>query len=233
MARTFVVGLMAVAPLCAIAWSDGALAQEAPELPVLARVGPWPVVSRLVAYDGALWFANSVKGVNHNSADLYSYDPKSGETRYRRHLFSQDAGRPLVHDGLLYWPFEDARLSLGWGQVAVTDGRSWRSLMIPTAAIYHAHALAAQDGRLIAATSAWRAGFQASDDGGRTWRALYDHPTPERQVSRVTDLVSLGDQGDRQPEQPPGSRAAGAPRRPGGAAARMATRSRGLGHGGV
>ena len=32
---------------------------------------------------------------NHNSADLYSYDPVSGDTRYERHLFSQTWEIPL------------------------------------------------------------------------------------------------------------------------------------------
>ena len=86
----------------------------------MARLGPWPVASKPVAYGGRLWFANSVKGRNHNSADLYSYDPVKGGLRYERHLFSQDAGDPLVFRGLLYWPFEDARFSaLTW--TAETD----------------------------------------------------------------------------------------------------------------
>ena len=67
-------------------------------LPDLARVGPWPVASEPIAFRGRVWFANSVKGRNHNSADLYSYDPATGALRYERHLFSQDAGQPLVAD---------------------------------------------------------------------------------------------------------------------------------------
>ncbi len=92
-------------------------------LPLLAEVGPWPEVSRLIGFRGRLWLANSVKGVNHNSADLYSLDPASGELRYERHLFSQDAGRPLVHAGLLYWPSEDSRFSIGWGDLLITNSR--------------------------------------------------------------------------------------------------------------
>jgi hypothetical protein len=61
-------------------------------LPVLARVGPWPVVSTLVGFRGGLWFCNSVKGRNHNSADVYRYDLRTGAVRYARHLFSQDCG---------------------------------------------------------------------------------------------------------------------------------------------
>jgi hypothetical protein len=177
------VGLMACLALSP-AW-----AQEA--LPILARVGPWPVASRLIGYQDRLWLANSVKGVNHNSADLYSYDPDGGALRYERHLFSQDAGRPVVADGLLYWPFEDARSSLSFGHFMVTDGRAWRLGTIPTAQIFHTHAMAAMDGGLIAATSAWRAGFQRSDDQGLTWRQTYDHPTPDRRVSRIVELVAL------------------------------------------
>ncbi len=74
-----------------------------PEIPVLARIGPWPVASRPIGFDGRIWFANSVKAVNHNSADIYSYDPRSGALRLERHLFSQDAGQPLAWNGLLYW----------------------------------------------------------------------------------------------------------------------------------
>jgi len=177
--------------VAALLWSPASQAQEA--LPKIAQVGPWPVVSKLVAFDGRLWFANSVKGRNHNSADLYSYDPTSGETRYERHLFSQDAGDPLVADGLLYWPFEDSRFSLGWGHFLMTDGTAWRYGTIPTAQIFHTHAMAQQGGDLIAATSAWRATLQRSSDGGRTWRVIYDHPTPERRVSRIVNLLPFGE----------------------------------------
>lgn len=161
-------------------------------LPVLARVGPWPVVSQLIGYRGRLWFVNSVKGVNHNSADLHSYDPAGKAARYERHLFSQDAGKPLVADGLLYWPFEDARFSTGVGHFMVTDGSAWRLGTIPSARIFHTHALAASDGHLIAATSAWRAGLQVSD--GERWRQAYDHPTPAGRVTRIIALVALEDQ---------------------------------------
>jgi len=173
--------------------SGAAPAEEA--LPRLAEVGPWPVVSRLVGYGGRLWLANSVKGRNHNSADVYSFDPAAGDLRYERHLFSQDAGKPLVAGGLLYWPFEDARTSLGWGGFMVTDGEGWRLGTIASAEIFHVHAMAELGDRLVAATSAWRAGLQASDDGGRRWRALYDHPTPARRVSRITDLVAVNGRG--------------------------------------
>ena len=163
-------------------------------LPVLARVGPWPEASRLILYDGRLWFANSVKGRNHNSADLYSLDPMTGGVpRYERHLFSQDVGKPAVHRGLLYWPLEDGRLSLGWGHYAVTDGRAWQSGTLTGASIFHVHAMSDFQDGLLAATSAWRAGLQRSGDGGATWRVLYDHPTPDRRVSRIVTLAATSE----------------------------------------
>ncbi|MBI3636578.1 MAG: hypothetical protein HY216_10285, partial [Candidatus Rokubacteria bacterium] len=39
----------------------------------LAQPGPWSGVSSLVGYGERLWFVNSVKFVDHNSADVYSY----------------------------------------------------------------------------------------------------------------------------------------------------------------
>ncbi|MCH9020170.1 MAG: hypothetical protein IIA73_07390 [Proteobacteria bacterium] len=162
-------------------------------LPVIARVGPWPVASELIGYGGRLWFVNSVKFRDHNSADIYAYDPASGTVRYERHLFSQDAGTPLVFGGLLYWPFEDSRFSLGWGHFAVTDGERWRIGAIPTARTFHVHAMAALGERIVAATSAWRAGLQVSDDRGASWREAYDHPTEDRRVSRIVDLAAAGD----------------------------------------
>ena len=163
------------------------------ELPLLARVGPWPVLSSPVGFAGRLWFVNSVRWRNHNSADLYSYDPATGAVRYERHLFSQDGGRPVVSGGRLFLPFEDARFSLGWGHFLVTDGERWELGTIPNGQIFHTHAMAELGDRLVAATSAWRAGLQVSDDGGHSWTQVYDHPTPERRVSRIVELAGLGD----------------------------------------
>ncbi|HIC81257.1 MAG TPA: hypothetical protein EYP07_09875 [Kiloniellaceae bacterium] len=157
------------------------------------EVGPWPVVSQIIGYRDRIWFANSVKGVNHNAADLYTFDPATGALRFERALFSQDAGDPVVAAGRLFWPLEDPRSSVGWGEVTVTDGTLWRRLPVPSAQAFHAHAMVLWDGRLIAATSAWRAGFQVSEDLGLTWRALYDHPTPPRRVSRVVKLAAAQD----------------------------------------
>lgn len=158
----------------------------------LARVAPWPAVSGLIGYGGRLWFTNSVKYVNHNSADLYSYDPGSGRTRFERHLFSQDADAPAVHRGLLYWPFEDSRWSAGRAEFAVTDGTSWRWSLLPEGRAFHLQAMAEHDGALYAATSAWRARLQRSRDGGASWEILYEHDTPEGGVSRILSLASFG-----------------------------------------
>ena len=161
---------------------------------ILARVGPWPVISRLVAYNGRLWFANSVKWRNHNSADIWSFDPVLHTVRFERNLYSQDAGIPLVYKGLLYWPYEDSRHSVGWGMAEVTDGKNWRSLVIPTAEIYHTNVLMAWHDKLLAITSAWRLGLQVSENNGIDWHRLYDHPTAKGRLSRLYDpLIINGD----------------------------------------
>ncbi len=167
------------------------VAAAEPGIDVLARVGPWPVASRLIGYRGRLWLANSVKGRNHNSADIWSLDPASGAPRYERHLYSQDAGYPLVHDGLLYWPFEDSRFSFGWGMAEVTNGATWRPLVIPTAQIFHTHSILSWGGSLVAVTSAWRTGLQISDDGGRRWRRLHVHLTAKRHLARFHEPTLL------------------------------------------
>ena len=109
-----------------LAGLGAACGAAAKDLVPLVRGLPWPHVSQLIGYDGRLWFANSRKFVNHNSADLYSLDPTSRTLRYERHLFSQDAGDPVVAGGLLYWPFEDSRWSPGRGEYALTDGARLR-----------------------------------------------------------------------------------------------------------
>ncbi len=159
----------------------------------LVSSGPWSGVSELIGYGGRIWFVSSVKFVDHNSADVYSYDPINGETRYERHLFSQDAGEPAVAGGLLYWPFEDSRFSTGHGEYMVTNGRDWQWRILPDGEVFHVHAMVAYRGTLFAATSAWRAGLQRSQDGGITWQVVYDHPTPPRSASRITTLATLGD----------------------------------------
>ena len=164
------------------------------QLEVLAQVGPWPVASRLIGYRGKLWFANSVKGRNHNSADIWSYNPSTGEQRYERHLFSQDAGIPVVFKGLLYWPFEDALNSFGNGVVEVTDGQTWQPLIIPNAPIYHTNQLLEWENGLLAITGTRNAGMQYSKDAGRSWQELYIHPTPKTHVSRLKEMLVFNEE---------------------------------------
>lgn len=182
--------LFALAVFC----GDAVLAQSPRQMEIVARVGPWPVISQIIGYRGRIWFANSVKGRNHNSADIYSLDATTRDVRYERHLFSQDAGDPVVHNGLLYWPYEDTRASLGWGGIDVTNGDDWRYLVVPTAQMFHVHTLAEWQGGLLAVTSAWRAGLHLSDDGGLSWSELYDHDTAPGKVSRMGTVVVAGDQ---------------------------------------
>ncbi len=184
MAVPLLVGLMLI-------WLGPTLSRADESLVPLVRVGPWPGISALIGYGERLWFVNSVKFVNHNSADLYSYDPVSGGLSYERHLFSQDAGDAVVAGGLLYWPFEDARFSTRHGEYMVTNGRDWQWRAMPDGTVFHVHAMARLGQSLVAATSAWRAGLQRSDDGGKTWRVIYDHPTEPGFVSRITSLAVL------------------------------------------
>ncbi len=165
-----------------------------PALEVLATVGPWPTLSAPIGYRGRLWFANSVRYPNHNSADLYSLGLSAGDLRYERHLFTQDVGTPVIAGGLLHWPYEDPRPSVGWGHIAVTDGDRWQLRVMPGGPpMFHVHALENLGGRLYAATSAWRAGLHRSGDGGLGWRQIYDRPTPAQRVSRIIALAGFGE----------------------------------------
>ena len=147
----------------------------------------------MIVYDGRLWFANSVKGRDNNSADIYSLDFADGSVRYEHALWSQDAGHPMVWDDLLYWPYEDALISGGWGTFEVTNGRDWTLGIIPTEDIFHVHDMAALDGRLYAATSAFATGLQVSDDRGKTWVTSYAHPMPDRKLRRLVRLATFND----------------------------------------
>lgn len=175
--------------LCLTSQNRDAIAAD--KLVVLRDGLHWPHVSSLIGYGDRLWFVNSRKYVNHNSADIWSYDPASGESRYERHLLSQDAGDPVVHNGLLYWPFEDSRFSPGRGEFMVTNGRDWRWGLLPQGRAFHVHAMTSSGGALYAAPSAWVARLQRSADGGTNWDLLYEHPTPDRRVSRITALADF------------------------------------------
>lgn len=173
--------------------TDLADAENPAKLDILAEVGPWPVASRLVGYRGRLWFAGSVKGVNHNSADIWSLDPASGDLRYERSLFSQDAGRPLVRNGLLYWPYEDALMSHGDGVIAVTDGENWALRTIPGDPIYHTYELLDWQGGMLALAAAGDTGLHLTIDNGVHWRRIVRQTAPPRHIARVKELTPFDD----------------------------------------
>jgi hypothetical protein len=183
-----------------VAWLSACLAavsacgSEPPrELVLLGQPGHWPWISDLVPYGDRLWLANSLKHVEHNSADLYSFDPRSGEFRYERHLFSQGVGRPVVAGGLLHWPYEDPRFHLGVGQVASTDGRDWALRVVESPRLRHVHAGLELSGRLWLVAS-WAAPvFVASSDAGRSWQVVHAGPEPQARIDRVLRVERLGD----------------------------------------
>lgn len=160
-------------------------------LALLARIAPWPAVSGLVGFRERLWLVNSVKHLDHNSADVYSYDPRRGTVRYERRLFSQDAGRSAAAGGLLYWPFEDARFSSGRGEYMVTNGRDWQWRSLPHGRVLHLHAMLAIGRTLYAATGGFNAGLQRSHDAGVTWRVVYEHRNAPGSFSRLVSLATL------------------------------------------
>ena len=167
---------------------------HAEKLAVLARPGPWPAADHLIVYQDQVWFSSAVKGVNHNSADVWRYSPSTGLSRFERYLFSQDAGRPVVHDGLLYWPFEDMRVGFGKGVVAVTNGREWKNLYLPSPEyMMHTHALIEWRGRLVAAMAGWHSVITASRDAGASWKTLVSDAPRKGRFHRYNDLAVLGD----------------------------------------
>jgi len=117
--------------------------------------------------------------------------PDGTGLRRERRLFSQDVGEPIVHLGLLYWPLEDTRVSLGWGQIAVTDGRDWRVLESRTGRQFDLHGLfPGQDNSLLAAGSAWSAQILGSTDGGRSWTQFFEAERLEKRFSRTYQIAT-------------------------------------------
>jgi len=166
---------------------------RADTLKALAHISPWPVASQLIGYQNRLWFATSVKGVNHNSADLWSLDTSTGETRYERFLFSQDAGIPTVYQDLLYWPYEDMRDGSGWGVASVTDGTRWSQFHVPTLRAFHLHSLRQWKGMLAGTTAAYTAGLHVSADNGSTWRMLTEFKPRTGRFVRLTEIGTEND----------------------------------------
>lgn len=76
--------LIKTAALAAVFLCVTSQTRDAPatgQLAILKDGLHWPHVSSLIGYRGPLWFVNSRKYVNHNSAAIWSYDPASGEAR--------------------------------------------------------------------------------------------------------------------------------------------------------
>ncbi|MCR9138391.1 MAG: hypothetical protein NXI27_20490 [Alphaproteobacteria bacterium] len=172
----------------------GSFPSFAAKLQVLARPGPWPVADRLIVYRNKVWFSTAVKGVDHNSADIWSFDPSTRKLHFERYLFSQDTGHPVVHGGLLYWPHEDMRIGLGAGIVSVTNGQDWRDLAIPSGDhMMHTHAIAEWKGDLVAAMAGWNSVLALSQDAGRRWRPLVNDAPKSGAFHRYNDIAALGD----------------------------------------
>lgn len=187
--------LLAIAALAVAGAAHGAQ-HPVPQTPLipLARVGPWSAVASLVGLGDRVWFTHSVKFRDHNSADVYSYNPRTGALRLEQHLFSQDTGHPTVAGGLLYWPFEDPRFSTGQGEFMVTNGRDWQWRSLPTPRVLHVHDMLAHGGTLYAASGGFEAALHRSDDGGQSWRLLYTHRNAPGSYSRLVSQAMLGPQ---------------------------------------
>lgn len=170
--------------------TDIKAAPKPKSLTVLTEIGPWPVASRLIGYNGRLWFANSVKGVNHNAADIWSIDLGSGKKRYERSLFSQDAGLPYIYKGLLYWPFEDALLAFGNGIVGVTDGDNWGRMVIAGSPIYHSYEAINWRGDFLVLAAAGDTALHRYE-GADNWRPIVRHTAPRGKIARLKELTAF------------------------------------------
>lgn len=187
-AATLAAGL--VAGLC-IFFPHAVRAQT--PLTRLAAPGPWPGVSRIIAFDGAVWFANSEPSGSFNAADIYRYDPKTRTARYERGLFSQHVGAPAIYGGRLYWPFKDARSNSALGEYALTDGYAWQWHTMADAITLNVHAMGACRDALVAGTGGWEGALQLSRGGAGDWREVYRLPDNRNGLSHITALGRLGE----------------------------------------
>ncbi|NQV98567.1 MAG: hypothetical protein HQ483_02620 [Rhodospirillales bacterium] len=162
------------------------------ELQVLARPGPWPVADGLIAYRDRVWFSSAVKGANHNSADIWSYDPAQSKLQFERYLFSQDTGAPVVHKALLFWPHEDMRVGLGAGVISVTNDRDWQNLSVPSDDhMMHTHGATQWNGVLVAAMAGWHSALSISKDAGRSWQVLVNDPPRDGSFHRYNHISAI------------------------------------------
>jgi hypothetical protein len=188
LAATLAAGFLAGACLFP---PGAAMAQTA--LARLAAPGPWPGVSRIVAFDGAVWFVNSEPFAQFNAADIYRYDPKTRAARYERGLFSQHAGAPAVYGGRLYWPFEDPRSNAALGEYAVTDGENWQWHTMADAITLNVNAMSPCRDALIAGTGGWSGALQLSRGGAEDWREVYRLRDNSDGRRHITALGRLGE----------------------------------------
>jgi len=159
----------------------------------LAAPGPWPAISALVAFDGAIWFANGDPLMPLNAADIYRYDPATGIARHERGLFTQGVGRPAIHMGRLYWPFADPRSNAALGEFAVTDGTNWQWHIMSDAISLKTSAMQSCGGSLLAAGSGWEVALQASRNGFKDWREIYRIPGAKAGEGRISALAMVGE----------------------------------------
>ena len=154
----------------------------------VATITPWPAITRLVNYQNKIWFVHSNPYKDTNIANITSYDPQADATRFERSLFSQDSGKPVIHNDLLYWPYEDSRRSAGAGEYAVTNGTDWRWQVMQSGNAMHVHALATCNNQLVAVTGSWTGQFLSQQDN-TTWELKQEYPSGKARFSRLVDVL--------------------------------------------
>lgn len=193
---TTLAALLLLAALCTSRpLHSRSLAQSIAAFQPLSPVGErlrWRGVSQLVFYRQQLWFVNSNPFQDTNAADLYHFDPASGQLHYQRSLFSQDIGNPVVFNGLLHLPFEDPRRSAGRGEYVRTDGRRYQWQALPSGRAFHLHALASCHGALTAVTGAF-SGQLHQYDNRVGWQLISNYPRGEAGFSRLVSVLEYGD----------------------------------------
>jgi len=158
----------------------------------VAELKAWPGVSQLISYNDRIWFVNSEPFKDTNVADIYSFSPASKALKYERSLFSQDVGNPVVHEGLLHWPFEDPRRSAGTGEYAVTDGDRWQWQYMESGSVMHVHAMDVCNDQLVAVTGSWT-GQLHTQQADSKWQLSYDYEAGSASFSRLVNVDQFND----------------------------------------